>query len=661
MDRRNFSVAVAALVAGTQGIGARALAASVKPKSPSGLTVDGLAPVPTAAAAGAPDLGLNANLNGSRLFANSQWYRDVSGLAVHPKSPTYLATLSTQVYSQDAGGWVYKGSAVGIPYFVVDTSSQPYVPVVCAQYLNSCDIVYAPIPLRDDLIEGYPANANFPTLPGGETDRHLVVIDRRKRVIYELYKAYRRSDHWYCSNMAVWDMDAGDLQRPFNDTSVDVAGMSVMGGLILGHQVTGNTIDHAFRFTIQHQCPNYLSPPAAHASAFGNPNALPFGGRIRLKASVSETAKPGGGAWNANALRIVRALKKYGMINADTGLPLSPQGDTSPWDAASGTGGPAWQELRLLKTADFEVIDSGATQYSADGSTPIGVAPTATLVSSAREISLGQTATLTPSWTGKSLAWMAPVGNALKAPAPVVVSPARDAWYQLEVINPYGRVRKVERVIVTDGAHRYAHYDRYIGPAGSAANDGSTAASPWPISVLADGNFRHLIAGYVIGLLDGTYDLSGMNSADYDIPLLQIPTGTFGRPTVLQAVNRRRAVLAGGSSTRPVLGSRYQELSQIQMIGLMLNTPAAQYASFFSGDGAFLIDDCEFSGFQAAAICATAISAAFFRANTVHNTGSSSFMRLGKCADIHIRGTALDVPGREWEEYGGTNSRVVVD
>jgi hypothetical protein len=659
MDRRDFSVALATLLAGAQGICARALAAGIAPKSPGGLMVDGVAVVPTAA--GVANLGLNANLNGSPLFANSQWYRDVSGLAVHAKSSTYLATLNTQVYSQDAGGWVYKNSAVGIPYFVVDTSSQPYVPVVCSQYLKSCDIVYAPIPLRDDIIEGYPGNAIFPTRPGGETDRHLVVVDRHKRVIYELYKAYRRTDHWYCSNIAVWDMDDGDMQRPFNDTSVDVAGMSVLGGLILGHQVTSNTIDHAFRFTIQHQCPNFLSPPAAHASAYGNSNALPFGGRIRLKANVSETSKPGGGAWNANALRIVRALKKYGMINADTGLPLSPQGDTSAWDAASGTGGPAWQDLRQLTTADFEVVDGGATQYAANASTPRGVAPTATFVSSAAEISLGQTATLKSSWTGKSLAWMTPVGHALKAPAQVVVSPARDAWYQLEVINPYGRVRKIERVIVTDGARRYARYDRFIGPGGSTANDGSTAATPWPISVLTDANFRHLIAGYVIGLLDGTYDLSAVSSPDYDIPLLQIPTGTFGRPTVLQAVNRRQAVISGGSSTRPVLGSHYQELSQIQMIGLKLNTPAAQYSSYFSGDGAFLVDDCEFSGFQAAAICAMAISASFLRGNTVHNTDASTFMRLGKCADIHIRGTALGVPGRVWEEYGGSNSRVVVD
>lgn len=649
-------------MAGAAVLKNKALAA-VPPAPPTGISLDGV-PVPAASpvsVAGAPDLGLNANLNGVALFRNSSWYRDISALPVHANSSTYLTALGTQVYSQDAGGWTYQGAKVGIPYFVVDSSTQAFVPVVCSNYLGECDLIYAPIPLRDDIIEGYPGNGLYPAAPYGETDRHLVVLDRNQRVIYELYKAYRRNDHWYCSNMAVWDMDDGDLQRPFNDTSVDVAGMSVMAGLILGHQVTGNSIDHAFRFTIQHQTPNFVSPPAAHASAYGNASALPFGGRLRLKASVSETAKPGGGAWDPNALRIVKALKKYGMINADTGLALSPQGDSSPWDAGNGTGGPAWQDLRLLRTSDFEVVDTGAKQYVAYSTAPTGTAPSATLSVNTGEVAVGQTVTLTPSWSGKGLAWMTPVGHAMKSPQAVTDTPQRDSWYQLEVINPFGRVRKVRRVIVSNWAHRYSRYDRYVAPNGLLTNDGLTPSTPWPITVLTDDAHKHLVMGYVIGLLDGTYDLSALTSADYDVPLLQVPTGCFGRPTVLQAVNRRQAILSGGTNSRPLIGSRYQQLSNIQLIGIHFKTPAAGTAAFFSGDGAFLIDDCEFTGFQTAAVRAVSATAAFLRANTAHNTATSSFVRLGGCVDTHIRGTVLDVAGRVWEEYGGTNTGTVVD
>jgi hypothetical protein len=614
--------------------------------------------------AGVPDLGLNANLNGMRLFSNSEWYRDVSALPVHPRGATYLSTLGRQIYSEDAGGWTYSGQVVGIPYFVVDSSTQPFVPVVAGNYLDESEIVYAPLPLRDDIVEGYPGIATFPAAPSSGTDRHLIVIDRAQRVCYELYQAYRRDDHWYCSNMAVWDLDGGDLQRPFDNTSADVAGQSLMAGLILGHQVTSDSIDHAFRFTIQHQCPNYLSPPAMHASAYGNSNALPFGGRLRLKASVSEVTRPNGGQWNPAARRIIRALKKYGMINADTGLALSPQGDTQPWDRAAGSGsgpGPAWHDLRQLTSSDFEVVDTGASQHAYGRAAPSGAAPTASFALSAKEVRLGQSVTLTPSWTGSLAAWITPVGNLMKGPRQVTDRPPRDAWYQLEVINPYGRVRRVKRVIVTNGPRRYPRYDRYIGPAGSVSNDARTPASPWPISILNDRDHRHLVAGYVIGLLDGTYDVSSMTSPDYDYPLVEIPTGTFGKPTVLQAVNSHGAELFGGANSRAILGTRYQGLSQVQILGVKFSTPSAEFAMSFSGDGAFLIDDCEFSGFRSAAIRTTDVAAPLVRANVVHNTSGSFLMRLHASSDVHLRGNRLDVRDRIWDDYGGENHGIVVD
>jgi hypothetical protein len=658
MNRRNFFSTLVTLSAGFQVLASRALASTTtRPNPPAKLSVDGAVTQPTVA--GGPNTGLNANLNGRPILRNSVWYRDISKLPVHAKSDTYLADLGNQVYSQDAGGWTYQGATVGIPYYVVDSSSQPYVPVVCSSYLNESDIAYAPIPLIDDIVEGYPKLSLYPSAPD-DSDRHLLVIDRRGGVIYEMWKAYRRVDHWYCANMAIWDMDSGDLQRPFNDTSADVAGLPIMAGLLLGHQVTSGGIDHALRFTIGHQCPNYLTPNASHASGSGNSNALPFGGRLRLKAAVSETTKPGGGPWHPNALTIVRALKKYGMINADTGLPLSPQGDTSPWDSANGTGGPAWQDLRQLTTSDFEVVDTGATQY-ATGSAPTGAPPTADLRVSPGEISSGEPVTLSPSWTGKAMAFMTPVGHAQKAPAPVIDRPVRDTWYQLEVANAYGRVRLVRRVIVTNGAHRYLSYDRYLSPTGSPANDGRTPATAWPITALNDENRRHHIAGYVIGLLDGTYDVSSLTNAEADGGLLTVPTGTFGKPTVLQAINRRQAVLTGGSNPRSIVGSRYQGLSQIQLVGLRFNAPGAAYAVTFVSDGAFLVDDCEFGGFTAAAVRASRVSDAFLRANTVHNSAATAFLCLDRCSDIHSRSTVLDHPEKLWIDWGGPNSGIIFD
>jgi hypothetical protein len=607
-----------------------------------------------------PGLGLNAPLGQTRLLANSEWYRDISGAPVHRDSASYLAALGKQIYSQDAGGWTYGGATVGIPYFVVAGKEQPYVAVVCGQYLSESDISYAPIPLRDDIVEGFPKNTLFPGTPS-DSDRHVVVVDRDHRVIYELYRAYLRRDHWYCSNMAVWDMDSGDLQRPTGETSADVGGLSVMAGLILGHQVSADSIDHAFRFTIQHQCPNYFSPPAAHASSYGNERALPFGGRLRLKASVSETRKPGGGPWNITALRIVRTLKKFGMINADTGLALSSQGDTSRWDNGGQTGGPAWQDLRELRTDDFEVVDTGAAIHAQSNTARNGAAPVATLRASAIEVAAEQPVTLTPEWTGKGLARLTPAGHVLRTPGPIVDRPSRDSWYLLEVVNRFGRTRVLKRVIVTNGSRRYARYDRYVGPAGSLSNDGLSPGSAWPLEVLNSDTHRHLVAGYVIGVLDGTYDVSKMKSSDYDIPLLQIPSGTIGRPTVLQAVNSRQAKLAGGSNTSAIMGSRYQGLSHIQIIGLHFFAPSAPHATYFTGDGGFLIDDCEFAGFGVSAIRASRVAVPLVRGNRVHNLSTSWLMLLDACSDVRMRANKLDVAGREWKDYGGDNSAIVVD
>jgi hypothetical protein len=618
-----------------------------------------------AATAGIPDLGLNAKLNGMRLFSRTQWRRDVSALPLHPQSTLFIGSLGMHPYSQDAGGWSYAGSVVGTPYFVADSRLQPLVPIVCSQYLGECDLVYAPVPLRDDIVQGYPANATYPEKPS-EEDRHVLLIDRRLRVCYELYRAYRRVDHWYCANMAVWDLDDGDSQRPLGDTSADVAGQSILAGLIRGEEVEHDAINHAFRFTIPDQCPVFISPPASHASAFGNSNALPFGGRIRLKASVSETSKPGGGAWNRKALRILRALKKYGMINSDTGLALSADGDTSAWDTEDLGPGPAWRDLRLLTTRDFEAVDTGGLRIEAVHAAPAGPAPTASLESSATEIRSGESIILTPSWQGKTLAWMIPVGGVMRTPQPVTDTPIRDAWYQLEVVNPHGRTRRLRRVIVTDGLRRHERYDRYIGPQGSASNDGLTPGTPWPLSILKDPNNVHLLAGAVLGLLDGLYvvaadpALDRENGVDGDHPWFEVPTGIFGKPTVLQSLNPRRAVFDGGSNARPILGSRNQGLSLIQIIGLQFNTPAANYSVSFVGDGAFLVDDCEFSGFKVAAIRASHVNSPFIRGNTARNRPGTHLVQLDGCSDVHLRANVLDVAGHLWADRGG-NAAVQAD
>ena len=122
-----------------------------------------------------------------------------------------------------------------------------------------------------------------------------------------------------------------------------------------------------------------------------------------------------------------------------------------------------------------------------------------------------------------------------------------------------------------------ASFDYYISPAGSDSNAG-TAASPWSISALQS---KSQIAGKRIGLLDGTYAISGLLtsalSANNNDAILNITAGgTSGARTVIQAVTPQKAIIttlgAGGypAGTWPAVGlsGNYITLDGLKFTGL---------------------------------------------------------------------------------------------
>ena len=100
-------------------------------------------------------------------------------------------------------------------------------------------------------------------------------------------------------------------------------------------------------------------------------------------------------------------------------------------------------------------------------------------------------------------------------------------------------------------------FDYYIGPSGSDSNSG-TQANPWAITTLTEEsrNYRK-IAGKRIGLLDGTYDISGFGiQKSGNWVRLRVPGGSQANPTVIQSVNPRKAIITGKSgSTAPGVGA----------------------------------------------------------------------------------------------------------
>jgi hypothetical protein len=235
-------------------------------------------------------------------------------------------------------GTVYRGNPNGIPYVVVP-GNQPTVSVRF-RYADTSDRGPYPIP-PDAPIEGGPRSNG---------DRHVLVIDRDHRKLYELFAArpVAGGKSWEAGSGVIYDLNSNRL-RPAGWTSADAAGLPIFPGLARYDEVVGQgVVKHAFRFTVAKTRRAYV-PPARHfASPATDIDLPPMGMRVRLKASYDTSGFP------PQAKVILEALKTHGMILADNG------GD---W-YIGGAPDPRWDDedlgtLKRVKVRDFDVLEMG--------------------------------------------------------------------------------------------------------------------------------------------------------------------------------------------------------------------------------------------------------------------------------------------------------------
>jgi hypothetical protein len=194
---------------------------------------------------------------------------------------------------------------------------------------------------------GYPI-PKAPRIEGG-SDRHILLLDRDRCRLFELFAAERGADgSWRAGSGATWDLRSNKL-RPRGWTSADAAGLPILPGLVRYREVRDGTIRHALRFTAPQTRRAYVYPARHFASDSDDPSLPPMGLRVRLKASVDISGYP------RQARVILRALKQYGMILADNG---------SPW-YVTGAPHPGWDDdalhvLHGISGSDFEVVDTGS-------------------------------------------------------------------------------------------------------------------------------------------------------------------------------------------------------------------------------------------------------------------------------------------------------------
>jgi hypothetical protein len=296
------------------------------------------------------------------LFPPSNWWNiDISTAPVDAGSAGYVAFINnggTRRMHPDFGGDVSPGSVsiYGFPYLVVDSAVAKQT--VQFQYASESDgvnhstnqsVPFYPIPTeaitQPHWIEGgEPGNID---LRNG-ADRHMLIVDRDARALYELYNVYFDGVRWQAGSGAYFPLDQ-NLRRPDGWTSADAAGLAILPGLVRYDEVFGSgEIGHALRVTVR--ATNGYVYPASHRA--GNTvGALPMGARLRMKANRDISG------FSPELQKIFRAMKRYGLIVADNGSDLY----------VSGTYDTRWNNDLLnpafhsITANDFEVVRLGYT------------------------------------------------------------------------------------------------------------------------------------------------------------------------------------------------------------------------------------------------------------------------------------------------------------
>lgn len=325
---------------------------SAAPQTPTSPTTASPPPVAAPAPAPAPAptvppstlVQLNDNLAGRVLFPSDNWWnQEITGAPIDPQSDAFIGFIGrTRTLHPDFGPPPF-----GIPYVGVG-GSEPRVPVTFVDYGDESDNGFGsergyPIPeaakAQPNFIEGGEAGG------GSEGDRHLLIVDRDRWLLFELFATRWTGQRWEAASGAVFDL-AANGRRPEGWTSADAAGLAILPGLVRVDEAMRGPVRHALRVTVRST--NGFVWPASHRAG-NNAAALPLGARLRLKASADLSRYP------AYIQNIFRGMQTHGLIVADNGSDMFISGAMDPrWN--NDELNPAF---RGLSASDFDVVRLG--------------------------------------------------------------------------------------------------------------------------------------------------------------------------------------------------------------------------------------------------------------------------------------------------------------
>ena len=333
--------------------------------------------------------------SGCTLFPDDNvWHADVSTLPVHPSGGAWLASMGGPGVRlhPDFGPAGPGEQPYGIPYTVVSGDAAKVA--VAFEYADESD----PGP--------YPFAAD--TAVEGGSDRHALMVDRDRCVLYELFAATYDAAGSTAGSGAVWDLRSNGL-RPAGWTSADAAGLPILPGLLRRDEVEAGTVDHAIRMTARRTDRSFVWPARHQAGAARDASLPPMGARFRLKSSFDV------GRFRPDTQVVLRAMQRHGMILADNGSDWYFTGTSEQgWDAGM------LDELKSVPAGEFEAVDASSLMAEPD-SGRVRAAPAPAPITTTT--TAAPAATTAPSAPAKAPARPAPTARPTTTVAPTTTTP----------------------------------------------------------------------------------------------------------------------------------------------------------------------------------------------------------------------------------------------
>jgi hypothetical protein len=251
-------------------------------------------------------------LGGCPLFGAQYPYNvDISQAPLDTGSATYIANLKTRagaIVAEYPGGEFVNVVPQAQANVAVGTTSSYGFDTTDTFFQNNGAGAMAPI----------PTGVVYENMTNPSSDHHMMIVEQGACRLYELYAWNPSSATSGWEVMVTWNLTSSGDQLPDGWGSTTAAGTPLLPGVIWYAEVAAGEIKHAIDIVIpgaaiaQYE---YVKPAARSGGACGSaypPDGFPYGGRLRLKASYDTSSYTG-----TQALVVIRALQKYGMLNTD--------------------------------------------------------------------------------------------------------------------------------------------------------------------------------------------------------------------------------------------------------------------------------------------------------------------------------------------------------